>query len=97
VTAPAATKVSAPQALSVKLRCYGISEGRQPIVDPEGQDTGRTEVKTLTVSLWDHTIARNVHTDRVHTVTFTSADPSEFERFRVGGLYTMRLALESDP
>lgn len=81
--------------MQTSLRCYAISEGRQPIlrVRPDGdtEETGETEVTSLTVSLWDASIPEDVHTDRKVCVTLTVMDRSLFPLFARGKVYTVSI------
>lgn len=69
------------------LRCHNISEGREPILKENGDPSGRTIVRSISASLWDHDIPPEVHTDRRQTAILTTMVAGEFDFFQDGGVY----------
>lgn len=81
--------------MQAKLRCYAVSEGRQPVLmtRPDGDtvETGETELAAVTFSFWDDSIPADVHTDRKTCITLTVMDKSLFAHFKIDGVYTFTI------
>jgi hypothetical protein len=75
--------------LTKRLRCHSVVEGRESLVNEDGDSTGRTRVTSLTVSFWDVDIPREIHTDRKYTVIVTTMNPDEFDLFQLNGVYNI--------
>jgi hypothetical protein len=77
--------------MQVRMRCHDVSEGREAILLPNGEDTKRTKVVSITACFWDDDIPKEIHTDRKRTCIFTTMVPSEFDLYMRGAYYTITI------
>lgn len=77
--------------LKKRLRCTSVVEGREALVNEDGDPTGRTRVTSVTASFWDCDIPREIHSDRKFTAHLTTMMPFEFLDIELNGIYEITI------